>query len=72
MKAKAKVYIEFKGKRYTLTKGFLCRSKRDCSLFERGVCDCPEVSLEFPCQEIGSAFFKATDKWHRGGFKEVK
>ncbi len=69
---KAKVYIEHCGKKYILTKGWRCDSKRVCSLFQHGICDVDDGSLEIPCSAIGEAFYDITGKYHNGGFKEVK
>lgn len=74
MKAKAKVFVEFRGRKYRLCKGFACKSKRDCSLFVKGVCDSEYGSWcgKLPCEDLASAVNKATGEWFKGGFKEVK
>ncbi len=69
---KAKVIVEFRGRKYRLSKGFVCKSKRDCSLFVKGVCDTDVCPSTLPCDDIAKAFYEETDTWHLGGFKEVK
>lgn len=62
---KAKVIVEFRGRKYHLSKGFVCKSKRDCSLFIKGVCD-TDFQKALPCDDIAKAFYEETDTWHLG------
>lgn len=71
MKAKAKVIVEFRGRKYRLYKECVCKSKRDCSFFVKGVCD-TDFQKTLPCDDIAKALYEETDSWHFGGFKEVK
>lgn len=74
MKDKARVIIEFRGRKYRLTKGFACKSNSNCSLFVKGVCDVDEGRWcrKFPCDDIVSAIDEETGNWFNGGYKEVK
>lgn len=54
---KARLVVEYKGKRYRVTRNGQCYSKRYCSLFKRGVCDDYLYRRDdLPCNFLQSAF----------------
>jgi len=67
---KACVRIKFNGKYYRATKGWHCRSKRDCDLFKKGVCDFDGYVRDLPCDPITAAFDRIGGRCG-GCFKEV-
>lgn len=69
----ARILIEHGGKTYRISNSCGCASKRDCSLFKRGVCDRSESCWEdgLPCEELNNSFIAATSMICRFGFKEV-
>lgn len=71
---KAKVFVEFRGRKYRLTDNWVCKSKRYCSLFVKGVCDVEDGRWcrKLPCDAIASALYEETGAYFNGGFKEVK
>lgn len=69
---KAKILIEYAGKIYRVGTSYKCSSKRDCDLFQRGVCDaCEGVLLDLPCGAIAREFIRLTDLAPKYGYKEV-
>ena len=71
MNTKAKIRIEFNGKTYRVGKTCGCSSKRECDLFERGVCDSQECVVRLPCEAIVDAFHAAGCSCPRFCFKKV-
>ena len=69
---KARLVVEYKGKRYRVTRNGQCSSRRDCSLFERGVCDDPDRLDDFPCKRLLYAFTDVRIFYPTGCFKEIK
>lgn len=70
---KAKIRIEFNGKTYRVGGTYGCSSKRECDLFERGVCDGYENGVvKLPCEAIVNAFLATGCSCPRFCFKEVK
>ena len=70
---KAKIRIEFNGKTYRVGGTCGCSSKRECDLFERGVCDGYESGVvRLPCEAIVKAFLAIGCSCPRFCFKEVK
>lgn len=70
---KAKIRIEFNGKTYRVGETCGCSSKRECALFERGVCDSYENGvIRLPCEAIVKAFLATGCSCPRFCFKEVK
>ena len=69
---KAKIRIEFNGKTYRVGSTCGCSSKRECDLFERGVCDSQEgIIVRLPCEAIANAFLAAGCSCPRFCFKKV-
>lgn len=68
---KAKIRIEFNGKTYRVGKVYGCSSKRECDLFERGVCDIQEGFVRLPCEAIVNAFLATGCSCPIFCFKEV-
>lgn len=68
---KAKIRIEFNGKTYRVGGTCGCSSKRECDLFERGVCDSQEGVVRLPCEAIVDAFHAAGCSCPRFCFKKV-
>mgnify|MGYP003301693626 CR=1 FL=1 len=71
---KAKVIVEFRGRKYRLNKECLCKSKRECSLFVKGVCNTGDERwyCKLPCDDLSNATKEAIGDWFNGGFQEVK
>ena len=69
--SKAKIRIEYNGKTYRVGKSNNCANKRDCDLFQRGVCDKSSV-WECPCDAINDAFHDICGAIPKRCFKEVK
>ena len=70
---KARILIEHGGKTYRIGRSRECSSKRDCSLFQRGVCSGAETywANKLPCADLNKALFDATGWVCSFGFKEV-
>ena len=68
---KAKIRIEFNGKTYRVGGTYGCSSKRECDLFERGVCDSQECVVRLPCDAIVDAFHAVGCSCPRFCFKKV-
>lgn len=71
-KAKAKVIVEYKGKRYRLHVRGKCGTK-SCALFKKGVCDSNEMEMSsIPCLTLYNEIKKAGKDIWACVWKEVK
>jgi len=70
--SKAKIIIAYKGDNYRVGKRTACASKRDCDLFERGVCDSERDVKRMPCDAIADAFIEVCGTCPNFGFKKIR
>lgn len=69
-KQKAKVVIEWNGKRYRVGGSAACDG-RACSLHDPSRCDDCDSGRGFPCDEINDALFDITGAVSKRCFKEI-
>lgn len=69
---KARILIEFGGKTYRVGSSCACKSKRDCDLYKKGVCNADTEADDFPCAPIHDAFCEVSSDSPARCFKEVK
>ena len=72
MMKKARIIVEYNGKRYRPSGSWKCESKKDCSLFDIIKCTQDGWRGRLPCEAICDVFAKIAHACPNCGWKEVK